>query len=290
MTGPLSDPANAHRRRLELARDWRVEIGESFDTSSSVISYGRRDGQAVVLKVVTQPNDEWHAGGVLAAFGGRGVVRVLEHVGGAMLLERLGPGTSLVELARSGRDDEATTILADVIAAMSPNHAPPSSPTVNDWARGFARYRATGDAQVPRALIEKAEPMYLRLCESQRHPRLLHGDLQHYNVLLDQARGWIAIDPKGVVGEVEYEIGAAMRNPVELPELFMNPRTIAQRLDRFCSALQLDTRRVLAWSFAQAVLSAIWSVEDGYPVDADNLALRLAMVLEPMVEDSQRWR
>ena len=42
---------------------------------------------------------------------------------------------------------------------------------------------------------------------------LLHGDLQHYNVLLDKDRGWVAIDPKGVVGELEYEVGALLRNP-----------------------------------------------------------------------------
>jgi len=170
-----------------------------------------------VLKVVQRPNDEWHAGDVLAAFGGRGVVRVLEHTAGAMLLERLDPGTPLVELVRSGGDDAATAIVADVLAAMTPGATPPSSPTVSDWARGFARYQATSDTRVPRPLVERAEQIYVELCASQRSPRLLHGDLQHYNVLLDRSQGWTAIDPKGVVGEIEYEIGAAMRNPMSYP-------------------------------------------------------------------------
>src|SRR4051812_46937000 len=108
------------QRSLELAKAWRVELDESFETPSSVIAYGRRGAQRVVLKVVRRPNDEWHAGAVLDAFGGRGVVRVLEHTEGAMLVERLDPGTSLVELVRSGRDDSATTIIAEVIAAMTP--------------------------------------------------------------------------------------------------------------------------------------------------------------------------
>jgi streptomycin 6-kinase len=265
-----------------LAREWRVEVDESFDTPSSVIAYGRRDGRRVVLKVVKQPNDEWRAGEILAAFGGRGVVRVLEHVGGVMLLERLDPGTALADLVRAGRDDEATGILADVIAAMSPGAAPASSPSLKDWARAFARYRTTGDTRIPRALVEKAEAMYLELCTSQRSPRLLHGDLQHYNVLFDDERGWVAIDPKGVVGEIEYEIGAAMRNPCELPDLFTDRRTIARRIGRLCSVLQLDAPRVLAWTFAQAILSAIWSIEDGETISRDNAALRLATVLESM--------
>ena len=270
-------------RRDSLAHEWRVELDASFETASSLIGYGTRDGKRVVLKAVRTPNDEWHAGAVLARCAGRGTVRVLEHVEGAMLLERLDPGTSLVDLVRNGRDDDATAVLADVSGAMTPGPAPATSPTVNDWARGFARYRASGDAQVPAALVEKAEHMYIELCRTQRNPRLLHGDLQHYNVLFDHARGWAAIDPKGVVGEIEYEIGAAMRNPVELPDLFTNRRTIDARLDRFCSILPLDRERVLRWSFAQTVLSAIWSEEDGEAVGSDNVALRLAAVLDPMV-------
>jgi streptomycin 6-kinase len=166
---------------------------------------------------------------------------------------------------------------------MSPGSAPRTSPTASDWARAFARHRATRGAQIPPALVEKAERTFIELCATQRNPRLLHGDLQHYNVLFDQDRGWVAIDPKGVVGEIEYEIGAAMRNPAELPDLFTNRRTIDARLDRFCSVLPLDRERALRWSFAQAVLSAVWSVEDGEAVGPDNGALRLAAVLAPMV-------
>jgi streptomycin 6-kinase len=271
------------RRSRQLAADWCVDIGDVLDTNSSEISFGHRDGKAVVLKVVKQLNDEWHAGSVLAAFDGRGTVRVVEHAPGAMLLERLEPGTSLVDVVRSDGDDAATTILAQVIAAMVPGEPPATAPTVADLGRGFARYRATGDRQIPLHLVDKAERLYLDLCASQRSTRLLHGDLQHYNVLLDQQRGWLAIDPKGVVGEVEYEIGAAMRNPIELPELFTNPRVITSRLDRFSSMLGLDRERTLAWSFSQAVLSATWSIEDGHPVAIDHVPLQLAATLESML-------
>jgi len=39
----------------------------------------------------------------------------------------------------------------------------------------------------------------------------------------------------------------------------------------------------LAWGFAQAVLSAIWAVEDGFTIDATNSALRLAAIMRPML-------
>ena len=69
---------------------------------------------------------------------------------------------------------------------------------------------------------------------------LLHGDLQHYNVLFDNERGWVAIDPKGVVGEWEYEVGPLLRNPVEQPELFANPAIINRRLELLTTLLPLN--------------------------------------------------
>jgi streptomycin 6-kinase len=121
------------------------------------------------------------------------------------------------------------------------------------------------------------------LCASQRLPRLLHGDLQHYNVLFDSHRGWLAIDPKGVIGELEYEVGAALRNPYENPQLFISRSTIERRLEQFTNQLNLNYERTLRWGFAQAVLSAIWLIEDGFAVNEMTPALRLAEVIRPML-------
>lgn len=270
----------------ELARQWRVTIEESFETPTSLIAYGRRDGRRVVLKVVKHPGDEWRSGEIVNAFDGRGMVRVYEHLDGAMLLERLDPGNALVDLALAGRDEEATAILAEVIGAMSPHGLVSCCATVQDWAKSFSRYVASGDDQVPAPLVMQAHRLYADLCDSQTNRRLLHGDLQHYNVLFDRDRGWLAIDPKGVIGEIEYEIGAALRNPGERPDLFVGPVTIERRLRQFTSALRVNYSRALAWGFAQAVLSAIWLVEDGFPVNANTSSIELAEAMRPMLESS----
>ena len=274
-------------------------INDTFETESSVIAFGTRDviafgsrdHQEVVLKVVKQPGDEWHSGEILAAFDGNGFVRVYEHAPGAVLLQRLRPGNSLSNLSLNGRDEEATSILADVIQQMTtsepdspkPHAAIQRCPTVHDWAKGFEHYIATGIDQIRIDLVAAGQRVYSSLCASQRKPRLLHGDLQHYNVLFDSDRGWLAIDPKGVIGELEYEVGAVLRNPFERPELFLSRPTIERRLEQFTTRLDLDFERALAWSFAQAVLSAIWTVEDGFAVDMTNPALRLAEVIRPML-------
>jgi len=227
------------------------------------------------VKDVRDRADERRSGDVLAAFEGRGTVRLLADDAGVLFLERLEPGTSLVPRVLDGDDDGASRILADVIARMTPRHAS-AFPTVHDWALGFDRYLATEDSSIPRPLVTAAHQAYLRLCASQTSPRLLHGDLHHANVLFDAGRGWLAIDPKGVVGEVEFEIGAALRNPYECADAIVDPAIITRRASLFADLLALDVDRVLAWGFAQAVLAAAWDAEDGNAVDDDHLYLRLA--------------
>ena len=274
------------------AREWGVVLEEGCETESSLIAFGTRENKAVVLKVIKRPGDEWRSGEILAAFDGHGVARVYEQVPGAVLMERLNPGTSLVDLALNGRDEEATEILAGVIqqmsarvSAMSPLELPQACATVEDWAKGFRSYIASGDVQIPKDLVAAGQRVFTSLRASQRQPRLLHGDLQHYNVLFDSDRGWLAIDPKGVVGETEYEIGAVLRNPFEQLELFLSRSTLERRLKQFTNKLNLDYERALAWAFAQAVLSAIWSIEDGFAVNAMSPALRLAGVVRPMLRE-----
>ena len=280
---PADTIANARHRLHQCARDWHVVVDESFETASSLIAYGRQGARPVVLKVKKRQGDEWHAGRVTSAFEGRGVVRVYEHTDGAMLLERLSPGHSLVDLALSGPDEEAMAILADVIRAMSPPRSTAACPTAEDWGKSFARYAATGDGRIPDSLVSHASETYAALCKSQASTRLLHGNLQHSNVLVDRRRGWVAIDSKGVVGEIEYEVGAALRNPHEAPALFADPATIERRVRRLTAELKLNRARVLGWAFAQAVLSAIWDIEDGSTVDSTHPSLWLAEAIRPML-------
>ena len=244
------------------AADWNVTIEETMETPSSVLGFGVRAGVGVVLKITKTSCDESHSGRVLRAFAGDGAVRLHESETDAVLLERLEPGEPLVNLVKRGDDDEATRILGRVIEKLAHHEPPAECPTVADWGRGFDRYLESGDQQIPRSLVHEARDLFRDLTASQRTTMLLHGDLQHYNVLFDNERGWVAIDPKGVVGELEYELGALLRNPVELPELYKNPATLHRRVAILCDILHLDHSRALAWSSAQSVLSDMWGIED----------------------------
>lgn len=276
-------PVHLRDRVEHYARLWRLTITNSFETETSLISYATRDEENLLLKLIKRERDEWNSGAVLAAFEGKGLARLYEHEPGAVLVEHLQPGTSLVQLSLNERDDEATDILAGVIEQMPVREAPAGVPTNTTWARGFERYLAANDGQIQDSLVETAQQVFLDLVNSQRRTRLLHGDLQHYNVLFDSERGWQAIDPKGVMGELEYEIGAILRNPVQDPEFFLSRPVIERRLMQLTSRLALNYERTVAWAFAQAVLSAIWEIEDGSAVDETNSSLRLAQIIQPMI-------
>lgn len=279
-----------HELRLrveERARAWGVTVERLAETPSSILAFGKRATRPVVIKVCRARGDEWGAGEVLAAMGGRGIVRALDHAGGAVLMERLSPGTPLTELVSSGSDGEATRILAGVVACRVPCAVAeaPTVPTVHDWALGFDRHATRGDERIPRRLLVDARRVYRELCASQGGPELLHGDLHHDNILLDDARGWVAIDPKGVIGEREYEVGAMLRNPCEHPAVFTNPSVIVARVECLSRTLSLNHARVLAWAYAQAVLAAIWAIEDGEALEHIDPWLELATTLRPMLRD-----
>jgi streptomycin 6-kinase len=271
-------------RVAERIRDWNVAVQSTLETETSLVAFGTRGNQPVVLKVIRQPGDEWRCGEVLRAFDGRGMVRVYEYTEGAVLLEMLNPGTSLAAVALNGRDEEATEIIADLIQRMSPAKSSNGFATAEDWGMGFQRYLASGDNQIPIGLVEEGQHRYTNLCLTQKGVRLLHGDLQHYNIVFDIERSWTAIDPKGVVGEIEYEFGAGLRNPNEGSDVFFSREAIQRRLRRYERQSKLDVNRVMEWAFAQAVLSAIWSIEDGFAVDANQPAIRLANAIHPMLE------
>lgn len=281
----------ANERLASLSRAWSVSVRRVVETPTSLVAFGLRGEVPVVLKVVSGPHEEWNAGAVVAAFAGHGMVRALEHVPGAMLLEELRPGTPLVELVRGGRDDEASDVVVDVLARMlasgadAHDHTPGADPhghaSAEQWGDAFDRYRARGHDILPRDLVAAGHRTYFELCESQDAARLLHGDLQHYNILLDEGRGWLAIDPKGVVAEPAFELGAVLRNPHGFPGLH-TPAALERRARRLAAGLGLDAGRVLRWTFAQAVLSAIWSVEDGEALAPDAPILELARAAESL--------
>ena len=140
-----------------------------------------------------------------------------------------------------------------------------------------------GTGPFPASLVDRAERLFAELLSSSSEPALIHGDLHHYNILSATRAPWLAIDPKGVVAEREFELGPLLRNPHGFPELYTSPAVIRRRLTQLCTWLQLDYDRALRWGLALSVLSAIWDVQDTGSAHADSPALLLAYTIDAML-------
>ena len=251
-----------------LSRRWSLTLRAPFDRLSYcyVSPAIGENGTEFILKVGV-PNKELITEiEALRLMDGRGAVQLLKADPeiGAMLLEYLRPGTTLFDL---GEDVLATSIAAQVMSklwrSIPEEHV---FPKVSDWAKGFQRMRMRfdgGTGPLPTSLVEAAEKIFVELLGSGSEDVLLHGDLHHWNILSAEREPWLAIDPKGVIGEREYEVGAWLRNPFPHILQLENPQAvITRRVRQFNQALGFDEKRILGWGFAQAVLAGWWSFEE----------------------------
>lgn len=250
------------------ARRWHLTLAPPFPGLSYnyVAPVTLADGAPAVLKVGA-PNPELVTeAAALRIFAGRAAVRLLDADAdwGALLLERIWPGRMLVELRD---DDRATRIAAEVMQRLwRPLPAGHEFPTLAHWFRCFQRLRQRyggASGPFPADLLARAESLAADLLADSTDSLLLHGDLHHYNILAAGEGRWLAIDPKGVAGDPAFEVGALLKNPLDLlswPDL---DRTLARRVDILAERLPFERERIVGWGVAQALLSACWSLEDG---------------------------
>lgn len=193
-----------------------------------------------------------------------GAVEVMNQTDGAMLLERAIPGYSLRQFFPT-RDIEAVSIVSEVIRKLRCLSKPSIEvfPPIRDWLISL-----DSSHEMLRQYLPKARALRDELLKTMGTPVLLHGDLHHDNILAHGAE-WKVIDPKGVIGEVDYEVGCFIRNPVQdLPSHPDCLRIIMNRIDGFSCQLNLDPNRILKWCFVQSVLAAVWALEDN--IDLSN--------------------
>lgn len=252
----------------ECCERWRLELDEAFDNLSYnlVIPGLMAQGADVVLKLGVPCSEFVTEASALSLFGGVGAVRLLDHdvERGALLMERAVPGALLYELQG---ESEATVTAAQVMRRLwREPHAGYSFPSLDVWFRAFGRIRArfNGDTgPFPAKLFAKAERTFLYLNASSERQVVLHGDLHHANILSSARDGWVAIDPKGILGDPGYEVGSFMLN--QLPESASNPlltEILSARLSTFSDELQIRRENLAGWTFCHAVLSAVWDFEE----------------------------
>ncbi|OAI30086.1 hypothetical protein A1351_23105, partial [Methylosinus sp. R-45379] len=231
--------------------------GEPITTPSARLLPVRHGDVAAMLKI-SSLGEEHNASALLSWWDGNGAARVLAHDGEALLMERATGSRSLVDLVRNGRDDEATLIVCDVVRRL---HGRRSTKMIG-LSPLVARFRSLWDAaERYDGIWAVAAGAARRLLAEPRDVAVLHGDVHHGNILDFGARGWLAIDPKGLSGERGYDYANILCNPDEATSTA--PGRLARQATLIAQASGIEYRRLLEWTLAHAALSAAWFLEDG---------------------------
>ena len=231
----------------------------------------RRAGQPAMLKIAHE-DEEWRGGRLMAWWQGDGAARVLAEDDGVLLLERATGPRSLVAMVHSGQDDEATRILCAATNRLHGHRAPLPVELVPlvDWFAPLLKVDS------PAGLIAEGQVIARELLADQQEIVALHGDIHHGNILDAGTRGWIAIDPKGLLGDRAFDFVNILRNPDDATALV--PARFARQVEVIAEAARLDRVRLLRWTLAFASLSAVWIVEEGGLPGSDLAVAAMARV------------
>lgn len=259
---------------------WQLEVGEPFEggCTALVAPAERRDGSSCVLKLRYPDDESLHEPEALELWDGDGAVRLIErdHVTGALLLERLAPGTSLRELQDTG---EAMRLACGALCRLW-QPTGPAHPFVTaqacaaHWAVDIDRQYRTCGKPFDAALLNGAVAAFELLAAHEGESVVLHQDFHRGNVLRAQREPWLVIDPKPLAGERAFDARWLLNDLLR-----QEPRSsleLGELLEQLCTELSLELERVRLWTFARAVENALWCYEIGEDA-ADDLALAAAL-------------
>lgn len=248
MTAP---PTNGSLARVanRVATDWRLQLGPPFPSQYSYVAPVRDNA---VLKVQFGGDDEsLHEAEALALWNGDGAVRLLRHDSHrrALLLERAVPGHDI-----SGLSDEVATSIA--VSVCRRLWRPASEPFrwigdhVPDWLDDAAFVPSSARDLIPvaRELLDSLDV---------GGSTLVHGDVHHHNILDAGGGRYVAIDPKPMLGDPEFDIPPLLWNPIGQT---ITRASAESRLAAF-AAIGLDQWRMRAWSVIRGAYLSVDAVD-----------------------------
>lgn len=250
-------------------RRWQVHgaelVVETFSSRIWKVVCGSGSPAIVkALKPFDDVGDELRGAHFLKWRDGEGSVRLLGRDGRKMLLE-YGGERSLTAVLDTDGDDAATQIAAGVLQRLHHPSARPVPTQLQPLRERFsALFKRAG--KQGGGLYREAGSLAASLLDTTRAALPLHGDLHHDNIVCG-TRGWLSIDPKGLLGDPCFDAANLFYNPLDRDALCTDPQRIAGMAQSLSAAQNLDPRRVLDFALAYGCLSAAWHGEDGNAVD-----------------------
>lgn len=269
--GAFGEEGKQWLNRLHLiiesyAKSWDLSIQKPVDNLSYnyVLNVIQQDGTPAILKIGVPNWDFSNEINTLATYNGIGSVRLLrfDHEDGIMLLEKISPGNMLLDLP----EEEAIEQYVKVWSKLPRKPNPALSMTaIITWFSAFNRYLMSDyvDEYPLQEIVLEAKNFTKEFIGPSSELYLLHGDLHHENILFCDLRGWTAIDPKGVIGDLYLDFTSFIIN--HLPNNTDIKSVLHNRINRISILMHLDKQKLIKACVVMAAISTCWAIEDKDP-------------------------
>ncbi|MFF5498347.1 aminoglycoside phosphotransferase family protein [Streptomyces aquilus] len=248
--------------------DLRPDGAAMHGVAALVLPVLRADGTRAVLKLQLLDDESVGEPVALRVWDGDGAVRLLDHdeTTGTLLLERLDPARMLSSVPDTR---EAVLVIARLLAHLTAFPAPAGLRRLGDVARDMLERTPRALERIPgpldRALIADCAAAVTEVVD-EPGDRLLHWDLHYDNVLGADRADWLAIDPKPLAGDPGFDLLPALWNRFDADD-------VRRRFDAMTEVLELDRARARAWTLGRVLQTSLWEIEDGRPMDAQQLEI-----------------
>jgi streptomycin 6-kinase len=231
-----------------------------------IVPVQRAEGAAVMKVSFPHPGNV-HEPDAFTAWAGRGAVRLYEREDEhfAMLLERVQTST----LADVDDADQVATVAGRLNRRLA-IAAPSDLPRLQDLADGWERQLRTDAEELAHTLSPHAVEFAVATIHELGRVQpdiLVHGDLHARNILRADREPWLAVDPKGVVGDPAYDGGTLLKaRALALLEADDLRAAAYRTLDVFTDAAELDRGRVQRWAQLHTVQAAFHARRHGFRI------------------------
>lgn len=249
----------------QIEKKWSIKVCEHYPNLSYnyVAPCIFVDGTEAVLKIgLPQENSEiFDEAGALKLLDGDGAVKLLEFDEELeiLLLEKVNPGENLRQFFED-KKPEAVEVAIDLLKKNV--QTPPKDcelQPLENWFENFEKARRK-TAFVP---FEEAAKLLERLNSEGDEKYFLHADFHHENILTSDREGFLVIDPKGMIGNIGYEIAVFLNNHAKWLKDEANLRkNLKFAVRRFSKAFDISEKDLKDWAYAQKVLAVFWGFED----------------------------
>ncbi len=227
---------------LQLCKAYKATPESVLDARYGLVVEVSTATEHLVMRSSPDPNGHFQAK-VSEALASLGVApRIHEVLGTAhgtwTVMDRVIPGTSLAGV------DASLVDLASMLAPIATESGPAEIPSLSAWLK--ERLADSDPIDIP--LGQLAAPRHERVqamailqdLDRDTVPGLCHGDVSRKNVLSGGPHRWLLVDPRGVSGELAYDV-AVIASKLE-------PRSRAsQRASELARLVGVDPDRVQAW-------------------------------------------